>query len=83
VRPEELRRAHEIAAAARAACDVLKGGPRSSKDDPEFVDTFYKASRLHFIGNSQHPSPQSTGSAPASQVLVRWLAPTSRASVRW
>eukprot|EP00873_Tetraselmis_striata_P038497 jgi/Tetstr1/458761/TSEL_045146.t2 len=25
-------------------------GPRSSRDDPNFMETFYKASRLHFIG---------------------------------
>ena len=46
----ELREAHQAAARMRAECDVLKGPPRSSKDDPAFMDTFYKASRLHFIG---------------------------------
>jgi hypothetical protein len=39
-----------VAAQKRAACDVLKGPPRSSRDDPEFMNTFFKASRLHFIG---------------------------------
>lgn len=34
----------------RAECDVLRGAPRSSRDDPQFVETFYKSSRLHFIG---------------------------------
>lgn len=42
--------AQEVAAKKRAACDVLKGRPRTSRDDPDFVDTFFKASRLHFIG---------------------------------
>lgn len=51
---ELLKRAHEVAAAARAACDVLRGAPRSSRDDPEFMDTFYKSSRLHFIGNTSY-----------------------------
>ncbi len=38
-----LRRAQETAAALRAACDVLKcGGPRSSHDDPKFMEMFYK-----------------------------------------
>ncbi|KAK9810528.1 hypothetical protein WJX72_012236 [[Myrmecia] bisecta] len=44
------REAQRIAAAARAACDVLKGAPRSSADDPNFMETFFKSSRLHFIG---------------------------------
>ena len=45
-----LRQAQEVAARLRAGSDVLRGGPRASKDDPGFVDTFYRASRLHFIG---------------------------------
>jgi hypothetical protein len=40
----------QVAAQKRGACDVLKGPPRSSRDDPEFMNTFFKASRLHFIG---------------------------------
>lgn len=40
----------QMAAQKRAACDVLKGQPRSSRDDPQFMETFFKASRLHFIG---------------------------------
>lgn len=40
----------QVAAQKRAACDVLKGAPCSSRDDPEFMNTFFKASRLHFIG---------------------------------
>lgn len=34
----------------RAACDVLRGGPRTTRDDPEFMGTYYRSSRLHFIG---------------------------------
>ncbi|KAK9844061.1 hypothetical protein WJX81_003182 [Elliptochloris bilobata] len=37
--------------AARAAKDILKGPPRSSRDDPAFQATFWQASRLHFIGS--------------------------------
>lgn len=48
---QELAVAHEIAAKMRSECDVLKGPPRSSKDDPNFVETYYRASRLHFIGS--------------------------------
>ncbi len=46
----KLRKAQQTAAALRAACDVLKGKPRTSHDDPEFMATFFKSSRLHFIG---------------------------------
>lgn len=42
--------AQQLAAKLRADCDVLKGPPKSSKDDPDFVNSFYKSSRLHFIG---------------------------------
>jgi DNA repair protein REV1 len=48
--PAELAAAQEVAAKMRAECDNLKGPPRSSKDDPNFVESFYRASRLHFIG---------------------------------
>lgn len=47
---EEYRVAHERAAAARAACDMLRGPPKSSRDDPHFMDSYYKSSRLSFIG---------------------------------
>ena len=46
----EYRVAHERAAAARAACDLLRGPPKSSRDDPHFMDSYYKSSRLSFIG---------------------------------
>ena len=42
--------AQHIAARLRSECDVLKGPPKSSKDDQNFVEHYYKASRLHFIG---------------------------------
>lgn len=42
--------AQERAAAARAACDLLRGPPKSSRDDPHFMDSYYKSSRLSFIG---------------------------------
>jgi hypothetical protein len=34
----------------RDACDVLKGSPKSSATDPNFMSTYFRASRLHFIG---------------------------------
>jgi hypothetical protein len=45
-----LRQAQEVAARLRSESDVLRMAPRASKDDPDFVDTFYRSSRLHFIG---------------------------------
>jgi len=29
---------------------MLKGAPKSSRDDPEFMANYFKSSRLHFIG---------------------------------
>ena len=46
----DYRLAQERAAAARAACDLLRGPPKSSRDDPHFMDSYYKSSRLSFIG---------------------------------
>ena len=46
----DYRLAQERAAAARAACDMLRGPPKSSRDDPHFMDSYYKSSRLSFIG---------------------------------
>jgi DNA repair protein REV1 len=44
--------AQKTAAELRAACDVLKGRPRSTAEDPEgFMTSFFKSSRLHFIGS--------------------------------
>jgi DNA repair protein REV1 len=47
---KQIEAALRTAASMRAATDVLKGPPKSSADDPGFMDTFFKASRLHFIG---------------------------------
>jgi DNA repair protein REV1 len=48
--PGLLARAQKIAKRLRENCEVLKGPPKSSMDDPNFVESFYRASRLHFIG---------------------------------
>ena len=48
--PAQIRAAQRTAAAMRDACDVLKMPPRSSADDPNFMQTYFRASRLHFIG---------------------------------
>eukprot|EP00892_Ulva_mutabilis_P005096 jgi/Ulvmu1/2959/UM149_0042.1 len=48
--PEQIQSAQRTAKAMRAACDVLKGPPKSTADDPKFLETYFRASRLHFIG---------------------------------
>ena len=45
-----LEAAQRVAEKMRGECESLKGRPKSSSDDPEFVNSFYRASRLHFIG---------------------------------
>lgn len=47
---ERLAQAQDIAKQMRQNCQILKGPPKSSKDDPNFIESFYQASRLHFIG---------------------------------
>lgn len=47
---EKLQKARQIAEKMRLECEMLKGPPKSSKEDPNFVQSFYRASRLHFIG---------------------------------
>ncbi|KAK9805394.1 hypothetical protein WJX73_010812 [Symbiochloris irregularis] len=42
--------AQEVATRARAACDVLRGPPMTTHNNPEFMDTYFRSSRLHFIG---------------------------------
>ena len=42
--------AQEVATRARAACDVLRGPPQTTHDNPEFMETYFRSSRLHFIG---------------------------------
>ena len=46
-----LQTAQQIAAQARQRCDMLKGPPRSSREDPAFQANYFAASRLHFIGS--------------------------------
>jgi hypothetical protein len=48
--PARVAAAQAAAAAMRAACDVLQMRPRSTADDPHFTETYFRASRLHFIG---------------------------------
>ena len=50
-RRQRLVRAQAIAKRLREECHLLKGPPKSSRDDPNFVESFYRASRLHFIGS--------------------------------
>ena len=39
----EYRLAQERAAAARAACDLLRGRPKTSNEDPYFMDSYYRS----------------------------------------
>eukprot|EP00198_Chlamydomonas_reinhardtii_P004670 XP_001694006.1 deoxycytidyl transferase [Chlamydomonas reinhardtii] len=51
LQPGQSPRAHsEVAAELRAASDAVKGPPRSTRTDPRFMETFFRNSRLHFIG---------------------------------
>lgn len=49
-RRQQLDAAQALAARLRAECDVLKGAPRSTADDPNFMNTYFRSSRLHWIG---------------------------------
>ncbi|PSC71461.1 DNA repair REV1 [Micractinium conductrix] len=49
--PAEMRQAQQLASRLRSECEGLRGPPRTSREDPNFVDTFFKNSRLHFIGS--------------------------------
>jgi len=42
--------AHQTVASMRKQEPLLAMKPRTSRDDPEFLTTFFKASRLHYIG---------------------------------
>jgi hypothetical protein len=42
--------AHQTVASMRLQEPLLAMKPRTSRDDPEFMSTFFKASRLHYIG---------------------------------
>lgn len=39
----EYRLAQERASAARAACDLLRGRPKTSNEDPYFMDSYYRS----------------------------------------
>lgn len=72
--PEQIAAAQRTAQAMRAACDVLKGPPKSTADDPQFLQTYFRASRLHFIGTwrmriEQLVRKESLAAAPASAPL--------------
>jgi DNA repair protein REV1 len=43
--------AHAAAKEARDACAMLQAAPKSCREDPEFIQRYYGASRLHFIGD--------------------------------
>jgi DNA repair protein REV1 len=49
--PAADARAQALAARLRRECDLLRGPPRTTADDPNFVATYFRASRLHFIGS--------------------------------
>lgn len=69
---DDYKTAYKVAAAARAACDLLRGAPKSSRDDPHFMDSYYKSSRLSFIGRWKARIEALTaamaGDAPVPQV---------------
>jgi DNA repair protein REV1 len=46
-----LGAAHARAREVRAACALLHDAPRSCADDPAFLQNYYAASRLHYIGD--------------------------------
>ncbi|EFJ42568.1 hypothetical protein VOLCADRAFT_97374 [Volvox carteri f. nagariensis] len=48
--PQSGDQAQALAAELRAASDAARGPPRSTRTDPRFMETFFKSSRLHFIG---------------------------------
>ena len=73
----EYRVAHERAAAARAACDLLRGPPKSSRDDPHFMDSYYKSSRLSFIGRWKARIEALTATMAADAPLPKAVQPTS------
>lgn len=50
-RAHAMRAAREVQKEVRAKDAALDQPPRTSKDDPEFMSNFFKASRLHFIGS--------------------------------
>ncbi|KAF5827717.1 hypothetical protein DUNSADRAFT_184 [Dunaliella salina] len=45
-----MEEAQALCARLRSECDLLRGAPRSSRDDPGFMDSYFRSSRLHHIG---------------------------------
>lgn len=74
---DDYRVAHERAAAARASCDMLRGPPKSSRDDPHFMDSYYKSSRLSFIGRWKARIEALTASMAADAPLPKTVQPPS------
>lgn len=70
-----------MAARARAACDVLRGPPQTTHDNPDFMDTYFRSSRLHFIGTwkariealAARMGPAAPSPAPHASTLVCFL----------
>eukprot|EP00928_Gymnodinium_smaydae_P017358 TRINITY_DN16631_c0_g1_i4.p1 TRINITY_DN16631_c0_g1~~TRINITY_DN16631_c0_g1_i4.p1 ORF type:complete len:179 (+),score=28.80 TRINITY_DN16631_c0_g1_i4:47-538(+) len=50
ITPERVSAAQALAQQLRRKEPLLHMRQRTSRDDPNFVDNFFKASRLHFIG---------------------------------
>jgi DNA repair protein REV1 len=82
-----MAKAQAIAAQLRAACDVLKGRPKSSADDPDgFMASFFKSSRLHFIGSWKARIEQlmleEEGAGPAPLKVAPGAAAAAQAKAR-
>lgn len=48
-----MREAQALCARLRAECDVLKGMPKSTRDDPNFMETYFK-----YVHQAVHLVPQ-------------------------
>ena len=71
--------AQEVAAQFRAACDVLKGRPHCSNEDPNFMSTYFRSSRLHFIGTwKARIEALSARMAPTAPVPAQMVCPQLR-----
>eukprot|EP00931_Biecheleriopsis_adriatica_P055698 TRINITY_DN32992_c0_g1_i1.p1 TRINITY_DN32992_c0_g1~~TRINITY_DN32992_c0_g1_i1.p1 ORF type:complete len:1112 (+),score=185.85 TRINITY_DN32992_c0_g1_i1:113-3448(+) len=72
--------ARAFAASLRAKEPLLQGQQKTSRDNPDFVHTFFRASRLHFIGvwreryeeilDSLPPPPPLPPQSPNGRVIV-------------
>jgi DNA repair protein REV1 len=82
-----MAKAQATAAQLRAACEVLKGRPKSSADDPDgFMASFFKSSRLHFIGSWKARIEQlmmeEQGAGPAPVKVAPGAAAAAQAKAR-